>query len=84
MAVCVVKYHHMCETCRGVCHSLPESNPEHSAVELNDLCSPCLRGLKSSFVEAINYSRNRELVKKVQDESPWLKEQAKARAIEFS
>lgn len=74
MSVCVVKYHHLCEPCRAHCHSIPNGNPEHSAVELNDLCSLCVKTLKNSYVGVVSARHDWGLLEAVTAASPWCRE----------
>lgn len=73
MSVCIFKFHHFCDTCKPLGVPIPNGNPEHKAVEVNDLCYPCVRGSKASYVGPVSRKFDSALIEAVEKVSPWCK-----------
>jgi hypothetical protein len=72
MSVCIVKQGHLCSNCSALCHHVEVKDMETlSAIELNDLCLPCVRALKSSYVDVVSYKHSQDLIDRVKANSPW-------------
>lgn len=71
MSVCLVKQSGLCQTCCN--HGIPGPEPDQRVLEINDLCYPCIRGMKGSYIGAVNAKR-KEILRSVMQISPWYKE----------
>jgi hypothetical protein len=89
MAALVVKDSGLCATCQS--HGLPTAiggnftdGPEGSTyriIESRDLCSPCKRKTKSSYVEAVR-TRREDIMERLAEVSPWLKKNPRVKETE--
>lgn len=73
MSICYIRTDKLCETCAalGVGEEGYDMSPAVRAVELNDICSPCVKHLKTAYIGVVNHKKDQELLDKVAAVSPW-------------
>jgi hypothetical protein len=73
MAICYVRTEKLCAACAalGVGEEAYEMSPAVRAVELNDVCTPCVKHLRTAYVGVVNHKKDQVLLDKVAASSSW-------------